>query len=241
MIKQQAVAARPGFSEQQAEQALDLTALISSRICHDLAGVVGAINAGLEVLDDTPDPSMQAFAMDTIRVSARQAWARLEFARLAFGAAQYAGGQIDLNDAERIARAFVENETHKLDWQAAPHAVSTMRAKLLLNLVAFAADCLPRGGLTRVEISQPISQTDSTAPLKFRLSALGKNALPPRALQTVMQTRPAQLSDLPEPEPHIVQAFYMMQIADLEHMALQLHQDDAGIHLEATEIFDREG
>src|SRR3954468_16264066 len=66
---------------------LDLAALLCSRVCHDVISPVGAIVNGLEVLEDENDPAMHDFALDLIRKSARQASARLQFARLAFGAA----------------------------------------------------------------------------------------------------------------------------------------------------------
>ena len=66
---------------------LDLAALLCSRVCHDVISPVGAIVNGLEVLEDENDPAMRDFTLDLIRKSARQASARLQFARLAFGAA----------------------------------------------------------------------------------------------------------------------------------------------------------
>ena len=66
---------------------LDLAALISSRICHDVINPVGAISNGLEMLAEEPDEEMRVQAMELIRNSARQAAAKLQFARLAFGAA----------------------------------------------------------------------------------------------------------------------------------------------------------
>lgn len=65
---------------------LDLAALMCSRVCHDVISPVGAITNGLEVLDDDPDEEMRGFAFDLIKKSARQASAKLQFARLAFGA-----------------------------------------------------------------------------------------------------------------------------------------------------------
>ncbi|MFL6803529.1 MAG: histidine phosphotransferase, partial [Xanthobacteraceae bacterium] len=78
---------------------LDLAALLCSRVCHDLISPVGAIVNGLEVLEDDNDESTKNFALDLIKKSARQASARLQFCRLAFGAAGSAGAQIDLGDA----------------------------------------------------------------------------------------------------------------------------------------------
>ena len=79
--------------------ALDLAALLCSRVCHDIISPVGAIINGLEVLDEDNGEDMRDFAFNLIRKSAAQASAKLQFARLAFGAAGSAGAEIDLADA----------------------------------------------------------------------------------------------------------------------------------------------
>ena len=66
---------------------LELAALISSRICHDVISPVGAIANGLEMLAEEQDEAMREQTMALIRRSASQASAKLQFARLAFGAA----------------------------------------------------------------------------------------------------------------------------------------------------------
>lgn len=66
---------------------LDLAALLCSRVCHDVISPVGAIINGLEVLDGEQDEEMRAVAMELIKKSAISASARLQFCRLAFGAA----------------------------------------------------------------------------------------------------------------------------------------------------------
>ena len=96
---------------------LDLAALISSRICHDVINPVGAISNGLEMLAEEPDEEMRVQAMELIRNSARQAAAKLQFARLAFGAAGSAGAEIDLRDAEKVSRDFVQSAKHSLEWK----------------------------------------------------------------------------------------------------------------------------
>ena len=89
---------------------LELAALVSSRICHDVINPVAAISNGLEMLGEEPDQAMREAAMDLIRKSAAQASAKLQFARLAFGAAGSAGAEIDLRDAEKVAREFAGGE-----------------------------------------------------------------------------------------------------------------------------------
>jgi hypothetical protein len=83
--------------------ALDLAALLCSRVCHDLISPVGAIINGLEVMEEDKDEETKAFALDLIKRSAGQASAKLQFCRLAFGAAGSAGAQIELGDARACA------------------------------------------------------------------------------------------------------------------------------------------
>src|ERR1700735_3627213 len=86
--------------------ALDLAALLCSRVCHDLISPVGAIVNGLEVLDEDKDEETKTFALDLIKKSANVASAKLQFCRLAFGASGSAGAQIDTGDAEKAARGL---------------------------------------------------------------------------------------------------------------------------------------
>src|SRR5258708_29289003 len=89
--------------------ALELAALLCSRVCHDLISPVGAIVNGLEVLDDSPKPEDRDFALDLIRKSAKTASARLQFCRLAFGAAGSSGAQNDLGDARTMSKGHTES------------------------------------------------------------------------------------------------------------------------------------
>src|SRR5262249_61769761 len=129
---------------------LELAALISSRICHDVISPVGAIANGLEMLGEEQDEAMREQTMELIRKSARQASAKLQFARLAFGAAGSAGAEIDLRDAEKVARDFVQGAKHALNWQGPVATLPKDKVKLLLNLVALGAAGLPRGGAGNV-------------------------------------------------------------------------------------------
>src|ERR1700746_159020 len=126
--------------------ALDLAALLCSRLCHDLISPVGAIVNGLEVLEENKDEETKTFALDLIKKSAGQASAKLQFCRLAFGAAGSAGAQIELGDAEKAARGMIEDGKATLVWNLPRALVAKNRVKLLLNMLLVASVAIPRGG-----------------------------------------------------------------------------------------------
>jgi histidine phosphotransferase ChpT len=161
-------------------EALDLAALLCSRVCHDLISPVGAIVNGLEVLEEAKDEETKTFALDLIKKSARNASAKLQFCRIAFGAAGSAGAQIDLGDAETISRGFLEDDKTKLAWNLPRALLAKNRVKLLLNLLLVAGQTIPRGGRLTVD---PIGAGDS---MGFKVSAAGVNAKVPPAVAALL-------------------------------------------------------
>lgn len=161
-------------------EALDLAALLCSRVCHDLISPVGAIVNGLEVLAEEKDEETKEFALDLIKKSAGTASAKLQFCRIAFGAAGSAGAQIDLGDAETISRGFLEDEKTKLGWNLPRALLSKNRVKLLLNLLLIAGQAIPRGGKLTVD---PIGSGEG---MGFKISAAGTNAKVPPAVASLL-------------------------------------------------------
>ncbi|MEL6919947.1 MAG: histidine phosphotransferase family protein, partial [Pseudomonadota bacterium] len=113
----------------------DLAALLCSRVCHDVIGPVGAINNGLELLAEMEgDPG----AMELIAASANNASARLQFSRIAFGAAGSAGSDIDTRDAQAVAEGYMANEKPEFTWNGGPGYMPKNKMKLFLNLILVA-------------------------------------------------------------------------------------------------------
>jgi histidine phosphotransferase ChpT len=181
----------------QSLEALDLAALLCSRVCHDLISPVGAVVNGLEVMEDDKDEATQTFALDLIKKSIKQASARLQFCRLAYGAAGSAGAQIDLGDAEKVARAFLEDDKLKLNWALPKVLLAKNRVKLLLNLLVIAAQAIPRGGALAVE---PIGSGET---LGFRVSASGANARVPQSAGLLFGPPSGHAIDA-----HVIQPYY---------------------------------
>jgi len=149
---------------------MDFAALLVSRVCHDLVSPLGAVMNGLEVLEDERDSAMRADAIKLVTSSAEQAAARLQFARLAYGAAGSVGAELDLSEVGRIVGGLLQGGKVTLDWRAASLNWPKDWAKLLMNSTLLAADSLPRGGNVTVETSN-----DPAAP-SFKVRATGQGA-----------------------------------------------------------------
>ena len=183
--------------------ALDLSALLCSRVCHDVISPVGAIVNGLEVLEDEDSAEMRDFALDLIRKSAKQASARLQFARIAFGAAGSAGASIDLADAENVSRGMFGDEKTRLSWSAPRALFPKNQVKLLLNLVVIAVTAIPRGGVIDVKVTG-----EAEAPL-FVLTAKGAYARIPPHVESLIAGAPASGTV----DAHAIQPFYAGLVA----------------------------
>jgi histidine phosphotransferase ChpT len=129
--------------------------LLASRLCHDLVGPIGAVNNGLELLEDE-DLGMSDDAIQLSASSARQAANLLQIFRLAYG---MAGARIgdDLGNLRDLATGFLASGKTMLDWTAVgPPAGNTPDGlgKLLLNLIVLGEECLPRGGTLGVSLAE---------------------------------------------------------------------------------------
>jgi len=209
--------------EQQLEiNDLEFAALISSKICHDVIGPVGAIYNGLEILDEDDDEQAKSYALNVIRNVTEQASARLQFARFAFGAAGSAGAQIDLATAEQISRGFIGQAKHRLNWQGAPGYMAKNRVKLLLNLIASAVTALPRGGDINVIIDGDLEDPS------FVLRCSGTGARPPQYLTDFVAAH-----EPPPLDAMTIQAYYTWRLAATSGMRIEILKDGDDILLAA--------
>lgn len=199
--------------------ALDLAALLCSRVCHDAVGPVGAIVNGLELLDEDDSPETQVLSLELIRKSARQASARLQFARIAFGAAGSAGSAVDLGYAQQLTQQFMQDEKVSLNWNTPRLFVEKNRVKLLMNLVVIALASIPIGGTIDVTMAG-----DAENP-EFKIEARGPK---PRLGQHVLDLLNGE-SETGAVDAHGFQVFYTGEIARVSGMAITVSVDESAV------------
>ena len=134
---------------------VDLAALLCSKICHDLLSPVGAINNGLELLEDESDPVMRDRCMDLLADSARVSADKLKYFRLAFGAAGGVGDNVDPAEARQLIESLIgDSGKITLGWALQGEALPKKAIKILLNLALIAKEALVRGGSLDVGAEQ---------------------------------------------------------------------------------------
>jgi histidine phosphotransferase ChpT len=132
---------------------LRVAELLSSRLCHDLVGPIGAVSNGMELMEDeefgTSDDALRLASN-----SARQAADTLQFYRLAYGMAGARLGS-DLSELRDLAAGYLTKSKAALDWQAVsvPEGAPDGLGKLLLNMIALADEMLPRGGSLSINLA----------------------------------------------------------------------------------------
>lgn len=177
--------------------------LLASRLCHDVVGPIGAVNNGMELLEED-DSEMAGDAIELAAASARQAADALQFYRLAYG---MAGTQVDANGPElaRVANAFLEKHKSRLLWPdgSLPMSAPDGVAKLILNLAALAAESLPRGGEIALTFAPEAERLTVTA------SARGQSA----ALRPEVESALAEDCPVEDLTPRSIQGYFTSLLA----------------------------
>jgi len=121
-----------------------LTALVASRICHDMVEPMSAIIQGLEMIkgaDGKTDPD----ALSLLDHGVGKAWAKLEFFRFAMAGA-VAEGDSELEEGRAVAIKLYSVLKPELIWSAPAVAMPRPAVRVIVNLLLIANECLPRGG-----------------------------------------------------------------------------------------------
>jgi histidine phosphotransferase ChpT len=174
---------------------LRLAELLCARLCHDLAGPVGAASAGAELFEDMgADADAETLAL--VAASAAGAAARLKFFRAAFGPS--ASGPQPAASLRESIESYLRTQVSGasagtvLEWHTDAPGFDGETARLLLNLVLLAKDVLPRGGIVTVvadEASLTVAARGEASVLTDEARAVllgGGEAAGPRGAQAML-------------------------------------------------------
>lgn len=146
--------------------------LIASRICHDVISPVGAINNGLELLQEMGIAD-GAEAISLIAKAAEQANRRLKLFRYSYGAA---GGKdlVDAKDLRRTAFDYLQGSRAVLEWpETEPMPMPGNQfprgfMKAIVNLIVLGSEMITKAGL--IKLRQP---APGSYPVEIQVSGEG--------------------------------------------------------------------
>jgi len=127
----------------------DLLELLASKICHDLISPIGAVNNGIELMEEMgPDGAPEA--IELIAYSATQASAKLQAFRMAYGAGG-ADANIKPEDVYKTIEQIVGPDKKVTQAWDARGDFGSLRekegfCKILICVLLLAIEALPKGG-----------------------------------------------------------------------------------------------
>lgn len=141
--------------EAKTNKSASVIELLASRICHDLVSPVGAINNGVEFMEEMGDDAEQRKeALGLIQHSASQASAKLMAFRIAYGS----GGRDPNVKPEDVQKAFSQlisadgkiSQTWDPFGNLGPKPLPYAFCKMLMAGMMLAMECLTKGGYVSV-------------------------------------------------------------------------------------------
>ncbi len=132
--------------------------LMCSRLCHDLVGTAGAINAAVELIDDEGGGVIDRDVADLLSRSAAESSRKLAYFRDAFGLGGNTDTQIEFPYIRAQVEGLMGGGKVSFKWNGdATTALPNTTAKLVYLMALLSFEALPRGGLVSFHI-QPFSE-----------------------------------------------------------------------------------
>ncbi len=127
--------------------------LAISRVCHDVVSPVGAINNGVELVEELGADAAED-AIDLIAKSAEQANRRLKIFRLCYGAAG-SNEKADIRLVRSAVMDYFQGTRAVVEWPENEVLLETEMPKgfqkAIMNLILLAGEMITKGGVIKVQ------------------------------------------------------------------------------------------
>lgn len=203
--------------------------ILTAKICHDLAGAMGAVTNGVEYME-TPNAEMRSKALELIKTSSEMSISKLIFLRTAFGMSKNQG-EANLEELRQIiANYFNYSKTiidfHEKYLHQKEVYISVDVGRIILCLAYHAFQSLIQGGSVVVKINKVKNG-------EIKITALGNNIKIDNNKNEVLK---GNLAD------HLIDtnniyAFYTSEIIKAANLNLEISNDEK--YLEYKLIMDK--
>ena len=213
---------------------LKIAHLLCTRLCHDLAGPVGAVSAGVELIGSDL-PLVDEEMLSLLSGSADAAGRKLKFLRLAFG---WSGsGAASMGDLSGIFEDYLiatsgPSGGPTLSWpdqsqfQPFVSKLGDEATQVISNLILFGVECMPSCRSLVVECQ---GEGGSVEVAVKNRTAEGRASKVRSIIHDILYA-----PKVPEITPHTVQAYHTRLLIERVGGQLSLEADETGAIVKAT-------
>ena len=160
---------------------ISFTSMVCSKILHDIAGPIGAIMNGAELLAETGDGDDQEEIIDLIKSSADQMSSQVKAFRIAFGALSSGWGEIGVMDFRHALESYSGFRGFSVRWTTEGETIHKDLAKLILNTAFILGDVVRKKGELH------IIRTGDVHDYSFAIEAFGEGIVLPDEQKGILE------------------------------------------------------
>lgn len=215
---------RPKSEQESMTQANDLSAILISRICHDLVSPIGAIVNGVDLVREIGGGDVDA-ELAMISQSSNRASGLLQYYRIAFGAASE-DSEVSRNALRDQAISFIGSPRIVVEWAAdnGPHLKRPL-SRLLYQMLMCARGLSGMRGVISVDLP-----ADASLPLRISIESEGS----PDSAE-MLDILSGETEDV-IPTPRLIEFVLARNSARALGLKLSVHRGDGRILMEVARV-----
>lgn len=208
--------------QQDLTQETEFAAMLCSRVCHDMANSILALTAGLDFLGEGAPEGMADDGISLMQTSVEKITARLNYARLAYGAMGSSGAEVNLIDVQKFLDDIAKFEKADIKWDIPSIMIAKNKAKIILNLANLAIGSVIRSGEVEIKIEDN--------PFMVSMKATGFKI---RIQDEVLVALKGQ-TDISQSNVYTIQAIYVEKLLTLLGAKLDVNLTDNALNFTVT-------
>lgn len=194
--------------------------MVCSKILHDLAGPIGAVMNGTELLKESANEGNEEI-IELLKDSSDQLTALLQVFRVGFGAMGTGGEEVDAGMVQEHLETYTKFKGVRLTWQPEAAMIQKDIAKMLVNGVFLLTE------LARKKGQLQLSSTNAGGVETFSIAAFGPGITAPDDLKIIFNG-----GEKPKINTQNIPAFVIIGLAADKNMSVTLVETPNGVVLQ---------
>lgn len=195
---------------------IKLAQALTSYLCHEVSGKIGALDSCSEILSNSNDPSVQLQAREILNLNANALSSSIEFYRQAYGLSSEAE-QTNIEGIKRLCQDFLGDNRIQFEFEEENIPINKNLAKLILCLVISAANNLLKEGTIFINLVR-----DNLKVSKIILKVLGtKLKIVRNKIDIMLETRDAEEISI-----YTAHEYYLIHLAKNLGIKISINQTE---------------